>query len=304
MKSFFEPQKWTDAERILATRAYFAVFKRELTDEELSQWCLGGKLQHAMQRTPIQAEHLGRSKLYDHYWRFIKRWNWLWRFLPFVRAVYICNYFKFGILDEESDIDLFIVAAKDRIFTAKFLVTVVTSILGIRRHGNKIKRRFCLSFWVNEDFLDLRRFLLHPYDIYFYYWLIALMPLWGKPEILTEVVKKNFWIREYLHLDENLLTPANQRKSSLVSIFVEKLFAGKIGQKLENYLRRRALSKLAQKQTDSPNRSVMISDQHLKYHENDRRAEFRRLFEVNLQRDGFTRELGVDRFVYKIDSRS
>lgn len=42
-----------------------------------------------------------------------------------------------GEADENSDIDLFIITKKDNLWTARFIVTAITLILGIRRRNTQ-----------------------------------------------------------------------------------------------------------------------------------------------------------------------
>ena len=47
----------------------------------------------------------------------------------------LCNSRAMGEADENSDIDLFIIAKKDNLWTARCIVTVFSSLMGIRRRN-------------------------------------------------------------------------------------------------------------------------------------------------------------------------
>jgi len=140
------------------------------------------------QRKPLLEKRLKKAHRYLPFLRFI----------PFIRAVYVCNNLSFGIATETGDIDLLIVTEKNHIFLARFLTTIFLHLLGVRRHGQKTTDRFCLSFYVTEDNLDFSPIALRSPtkpaagdqqlstfnfelstidDIYLAYWTYSLLPI-------------------------------------------------------------------------------------------------------------------------------
>lgn len=54
---------------------------------------------------------------------------------PQIFLIALCNSRAMGEADENSDIDLFIIARKGNLWTARFIVTALTSMLGVRRRN-------------------------------------------------------------------------------------------------------------------------------------------------------------------------
>lgn len=54
---------------------------------------------------------------------------------PQILLIALCNSRAMGEADENSDIDLFIIAKKGNLWTVRFIVTILTSILGVRRRN-------------------------------------------------------------------------------------------------------------------------------------------------------------------------
>jgi predicted nucleotidyltransferase len=54
---------------------------------------------------------------------------------PQILLIALCNSRAMGEADENSDIDLFIIAKKGNLWTTRFIVTTLTSMLGIRRRN-------------------------------------------------------------------------------------------------------------------------------------------------------------------------
>ena len=109
------------------------------------------------------------------------------RSIPFVRAVFLCNTVAGSTVTADSDIDVFIIVGKNRIFLTRFLVTFILSIFGLRRHGEKVKDRICLSFYTTEDNLGLSKIALDRPDIYLLYWLDQLVPFYDEDAWLKKI---------------------------------------------------------------------------------------------------------------------
>jgi hypothetical protein len=92
---------------------------------------------------------------------------------PGVARVWVCNSLSMNAADKDSDIDLFIEATPGRIWTARVFSTLYFQILGIRRYGNKVKGRFCLSFFATSG-ADFSKIAIED-DVYLYEWVRRLV---------------------------------------------------------------------------------------------------------------------------------
>ncbi|MBI4231920.1 hypothetical protein HY605_01695, partial [Candidatus Peregrinibacteria bacterium] len=112
------------------------------------------------------------KKLWQRVNRYVKFLEWI----PFLRMLAVCNNLAFDRVTAGSDIDLFIVAKKGRLFIVRTLVTGVLHVLGVRRHGDKVAGRFCLSFFVDDCALDLKKLAIER-DIYLAFWIFSMKPV-------------------------------------------------------------------------------------------------------------------------------
>ena len=87
-----------------------------------------------------------------------KAYSWLrwFRYVPFVRTIFITGGLSFRNAHRGSDWDVLIVAQKNRIFSARFWMTVITHILGKRRYGKYVRNRICLNHYISEKNLTIR----------------------------------------------------------------------------------------------------------------------------------------------------
>lgn len=198
----------------------------------------------------------------------------LLRHVPFVRAVALCNNLSFGCVDEDSDIDLFVIVREGRIFTARILSTLLFHILGIRRYGVKVRGRFCLSFFVAGSNFVLEDIAVDN-DCYLHFWGRYLIPVIGKAELW------NFKLfnRDFLDLKMSDEFNGDDERRSFFRDFFEWLLSGSVGDFPEGQLEKWHLKRLA-KRKDISNKDfgVVINEKMLKFHNRDRRKEYSKLF--------------------------
>lgn len=115
----------------------------------------------------------------------------------------LCNSRAMGEADENSDIDLFIITKKGNLWTSRLLVTAITLLLGVRRrntHGlqkstceyiKRTKNKFCLSFFISEEALNLESIRLQPDDPYLDRWIYTLVPLVNKNATYEHFMEAN-----------------------------------------------------------------------------------------------------------------
>lgn len=147
-----------------------------------------------------------KSDYLDEYLSYIKEWWWLYKNFPFVKEIYLANSISFNSLTSESDIDLFVVCEKWRVRTARLIVSLLMIFYWVKRTKKDYRKKFCLSFFVDEDNADLKGILLWDKDVYLTYWVAHLVPLYLENNTPT-VYKKNSWVKHYfpnIELKQNI----------------------------------------------------------------------------------------------------
>lgn len=301
---------------IVATLAYFDVLDYPLTADEVGRWFYAetpiegltqSKVSEALQNSTalkafIQAEDgyyflTGRSELVSFRsdkslnartkWLIAKRAaGWL-RWVPFIRMVAVCNKLAYDNVRPESDIDFFIVSRSKRLWLTRFAATVMLDLLRLRRKGSSIKDKICLSFFVTDDALNLERLSLKPDDPHFMFWLDQFVLLFGQDEFVR-FQQANNWIKQRLPFaftekDERVIQDASFIR--MIRRMKEWFLGGWLGDWFEAGFKRLQLAKMKNNRDSrawSDNTDVVISDQVLKFHEADRRQEYRDRFKEKL----------------------
>lgn len=211
------------------------------------------------------------KKLWTKAYKYVARL----RIVPFLRMVAVCNSLAMGKIDENSDIDLFIIAKRGRLFIVRSFVTILLHIFGVRRHGKKIAGRFCLSFFIDDSSLDLSRIAIEN-DVYLAYWMKTLKPIIDDG-VSMEFLRANSWLSDYFENiipEDHVLVPEEKASTNSKKTF-ENMFGGSVGQKLENFLKKWQTKRAHKKLGKLPDKSGIFIDDHiLKFHNEDKRKIF------------------------------
>jgi len=197
--------------------------------------------------------------------------------IPWLQILAVCNSLSMYATKEKwSDIDLFIITSKNRLWSVRIIITFIFQLLWVRRHGNKIKERFCLSFFIDETAMDFSSFSIEN-DIYLYYWAYYLKPIVNKNDTYDKFIKANLklWINiNTLHKD-NLKYLVYNKTSTTTILFLWKIetFLWDI---FETICKNIFLPKtLAHKKKLWDPWGLIIDDHILKFHDKDTRLEIR-----------------------------
>lgn len=227
------------------------------------------------------------------YWRRVRKFLPVLQIVPGLRMVAVCNNLAFGKVRADSDIDLFIVARKGRLFTVRTFVTLILSLMRVRRHGEKIAGRFCLSFFVDDSALDLSKVAIYN-DIYLAYWLRSMLPVIDDG-VSAELVNANRWIDTYFEspnwgISRKYLFAPRRLFAAIKFVYrwtFDLIFGAILEFVLSTWQMRRARKKSSQCGSEA---SLVITRNMLKFHNVDRRAHYREKWESSYAGEKLTRK--------------
>ncbi|MCX6779310.1 MAG: hypothetical protein NTU97_03710 [Candidatus Magasanikbacteria bacterium] len=217
------------------------------------------------------------------------------RLVPFIKLVAVCNTLSFGVSKPESDIDFFIVAKAGRLWLVRALAVFSLFIFGLYRRGTKTENKVCLSFFIDEKNLDLQKLALKDDeispDIYLIYWITQIIPLINRERTMEKFWVANLWIKRYLANWDFVGQAEDYRRIKENWVFSLKrkvwefLLGGVVGNFWEKFFKKIQLIKMqGHKKTRrfDGSSAVVVNDEILKFHEEDRRELFRKMWKENL----------------------
>ena len=104
-------------------------------------------------------------------WKKVDKYVPFLRFIPWVLLVGIGNSLSMNACHKGSDIDLFIITKKNRLWTVRIITTLYFFLLWLRKTQKNHAGKFCLSFFITEKVLDFKDIAIKN-DIYLYFWIL------------------------------------------------------------------------------------------------------------------------------------
>jgi hypothetical protein len=139
------------------------------------------------------------SAIMSEYLDHIIKYGWLYRSIPFVEQIYLCNSITFNALHEESDIDVLIISKPGMMWLARFRSWIMFTIIWLKRFWYSKTMKFCLSYYIDREHCNLYRTALQPYDLYLCHWITHLVPLYSaNTSYINEIYTSNHWITHFL----------------------------------------------------------------------------------------------------------
>ena len=315
-KSHIERVKYHNPlkQAVLTTMAFFDIFNRPLKLKEIEEYLFrtaASEVDVAIMLKRLQNEGLIQEK--NGYWflkgkekiinirrnrnqiskRKIKRALYYARFLkliPFIKSISIANSLSFHNAKKSSDIDLFIITSKNRLWITRTLTTFLLKSLGVKRRKGKNHDpdRFCMSFYVTTKFLILKQIYRIPFDPYLSFWVAGLKPIYGI-KIFNQFVAKNLWYKRELpnhhyKINKNKIIKQNKNLLGFLRFVVEKLINLLGANSIDKWLYRwQSRMVIEGADWDEVGIGIIAERQILKTHAHDKRQFFREKLEERLK---------------------
>lgn len=292
---------------IIQTLAFFDVFSYPLTETEIWKWLYRpgrkvalSEIKEVLQNSEFLADKISEiegfytlrdrestcyrrkqnNNIAERKFRRAITLAKFYRFIPFIRMMAVCNSLAISNAKEESDIDFFIITKKNRIWMARFFSVLFIKIFGLRPANGVNKDSFCLSFFIDETDLNIKKIMLHNHDLYSAYWVQQLVPIYNPDGLYEKFIEANQWYKEYLPNGyTNQFT--KQVKQTNFSYVLGRIFQTVVSPPiLSRWLTvgyRRFQTKIISRNLSSMvnvDTRVIINEKMLKFHQNDRRDLF------------------------------
>lgn len=282
---------------ILATLTYFGLLDFPLTCDEIEDYLYGWSApREAIEKELKEIPNIGhahgyyflqgrqeiaelrkeRSHLGEKLWKKVERFCWLLSLCPFVKMIAVCNSLAYGNVKETSDIDLFIVTENERLWTARFLMKILTQLFAMRVHHDKIAGRFCLSFFVSEKAMNLQS-LAHEFDPHLAYFVKTMIPIFGQETYYKFLAANEQWTLPYFKqpLSQRLKKIQHHTIASVFRFLLEKITA-LCGEEFF-YQKQFAKDKVRKRKFPKSEEITMTKDV-FKFHEDDPRRKIAEKF--------------------------
>ncbi len=200
-------------------------------------------------------------------WRF-KLYIKLLSFFPQIKLVGLSGSISMMNAKKEDDIDLFIITAQNRLFTARFIAIMLAKILRIHRQRNnnirftlyvpRYTNKICLNLFFDEVDLVVLKFKQSEYVAHE---VLQMKPIVNKEQIYERFLYANRWVKKFfpnIFINTKIKSKVKSQKSKL------KLKIKNLGDRLEKLLKKFQLKLINKHKT-----TEIITDTQLWFHPDD-----------------------------------
>jgi len=210
-----------------------------------------------------QARHNYFLRKYKIAQRFVRYFS----FLPFIKVITLSNSIGQFNLRDGSDIDIFIITARRRIWLTRLFCAGIAKILNSRPTPKNKKDKICLSFYISEENLNLDNLQIVDGDPYFFFWLRSLVLLYNKDKVYEEFLIANRLPLSEISGQSLDGVPAGKQKTAGPNKMLN--YFERAAQKIQLIVMSPALKKAINNSI-----GVVISDNILKLYIHDKRLEY------------------------------
>lgn len=184
----------------------------------------------------------------------------------------IWNSISMNAANENSDIDLFVITSLHRLWYVRIRLTLFFALRWQRKTNKKHAGKFCLSFFCTTKWMNFERFALKN-DIYLYFWILSMKPILNNDRCYQKFIEANKSWADYMQFNNSfskhqrniLYTWKTSWENSKVLNMAEKI--------LKKIFLPRTLNSFAKLWYPY---WVIISDNMLKFHDQDRRKQIKK----------------------------
>ena len=286
----------TGKQAILKTLLYFDIFSYPLTNDEIFRSCnykwenqddfktsLAELVSSDYIRTKSSFYYLGREEKVSQRTRgnklakeFMKKAVQNGRLIskfPFVRGVMISGSLSKGYMQEDSDVDYFIITKPERLWVARTLLILYKKLFLLNSH-----KYFCVNYFVDTNHLEIEDKNRFTATEVAYLIPIANYPVW------EEFIDRNNWIFQHF---PNFSIPEPETEDQNQPSKFEGIFNGRLGARFDHWCMKRTLSRWQKKFPDKHPERFEVAMRTRKYVSKHHPSDFQ-LKVMNAWRDKIT----------------
>jgi len=238
----------TAQQNILKVLAYFDVFNYPLTTEEIRSFLLEPNeftfektlhelleekiifkldIFYSLQNDPLLVERRCKGNKFaaEQMSTAAKAASILSHF-PYVRGLAISGSLSKNFADEKADVDFFIITAANRLWIARTIMHLFKKLSFVAGKENW----FCMNYYVDEAMIEIPE-----KNIFTAMEIVTLIPMYGQ-KIFPIFYYKNEWTKEYFPSKTTANCNAMENEKGFFSRMIEKIFNGKRGNAIDNWL--------------------------------------------------------------------
>lgn len=117
--------------------------------------------------------------------------------IPTVYFIGISGALAMKNSDKDDDIDLFVITARNSVWTTRLMIVIVLNFLRVYRKRNEenVSNKICLNMLVDNSTLSFSK---DRNDLYTAHEIAQIMPIVNKNKTYERFINSNIWIKDFL----------------------------------------------------------------------------------------------------------
>ncbi len=240
-------------------------------------------------RSDLYELRIERDKISARKW---KKFLWMAKFLalaPYLRGVFASGSMAIDNTTEESDFDILIIIRSGRLYTCRFFLWAISSVLGIRRKKNQTiaPDKLCFNHYITDDNLYINHESIFNAQTY-----INLKPVMTKSDLSDQFYAENLWLNNYAYnfRPQNNFIRRSIKPSSMflalarISEFIIDSFPGDIVERILKYGQQKRIKR--DPIIHESGGRIIFTDQELEFHPHSFEGFVIEKYTTNLKRFG------------------
>lgn len=206
------------------------------------------------------------NDLMEKRWHKAEKISWMLQVIPFVRFIAVNGSLAYGMSRESSDIDMFIIAKRNRIWLSRLFLTMFLRMIKQYHYIGTDKRpgKICPNRFVSDDYL-----LITPQDAYHAQDYTQMVPLFDQDNYYEKFIAKNKWMEKFgFFKPHRALTLVKSRTLTVIRKIFEFTLDGNLGDIWEQSTKSYQLKKLEKSFPDlnQKDSSIIATDKEIRIH--------------------------------------
>jgi len=144
---------------------------------------------------------------------------------PFIRGILLSGSISKGFMEEDSDIDYFVITHPERVWFSRLMLMLFKKLFLFNS-----KKNFCINYFVDAENLEIEE-----KNIFTATEIVTLLPTFGR-SMYEEFYEANIWVKQFypnFPMRETKKIP--DRENRIIKSTLEKILGKKFGDKIDDF---------------------------------------------------------------------
>ena len=159
-------------------------------DHKNNFYCIKGRIEIIKERQNKEKYSLEKIKFAK---KIIKKIS----LIPSVYFIGISGALAMKNSDKDDDIDLFVITAKNSVWTTRLITVIMLKCLKVyrERNGKSVSNKICLNMLIDDSMLSFSK---DRNDLYTAHEIAQIIPIFNRNKTYERFINSNIWIKDFL----------------------------------------------------------------------------------------------------------